>query len=63
MAKITAENIEKMEAFLGKLDTLEYGRVLDVAGGDARVAAAPFCNRFDAIDLFDQCPVALEKVN
>ena len=44
------------------MESLEYKRAIDVAGGDGRVSKECLCGLFPAVDLFDQCPKAINKV-
>lgn len=62
MEKANKPSIELMKEFLTNLDSLEYTRALDVAGGDGRVAKELLCDLFPAVDFFDQCQVAVDMV-
>jgi len=56
------ESIKLLEVVLDQLRHLDKGRVLEVAAGDGRVARDLLMNRFEAVDCFDQCPMAVKKL-
>ena len=62
MEKVNTKSIELLKEFLASLESLEYTRAIDVAGGDGRVTKECLCGLFPAIDLMDQCPKAINLV-
>ena len=62
MEKAHEPSIALLKEFLAGLDSLKYARALDVAGGDGRVVKELLLGLFEAVDLFDHCPKALNKV-
>ena len=53
--------IEVMNNFLDSLVEPGRQRALDVAGGDGRFARGLLVDRYDKVDLFDQCETACGK--
>ena len=52
--------IEVVNNFLDSLVEPGRQRALDVAGGDGRFAGGLLVDRYDKVDLFDQCPKAVK---
>ena len=50
-----------MAKFIDEIDELNLKRALDVAGGDGRFSKGLLIQRFDKVDLFDQCPLAIKR--
>ena len=50
-----------MKDFLQSIEDLSHFRALDVAGGDARFSKSLLVKLYDKVDLFDQCPIGVEK--
>jgi len=55
-------SITLLESFLDKIPQLSSRRALEVAAGDARLSKDLLRTRFKAIDCFDQCPIAVKKM-
>ena len=53
--------IELMKDFLQSIEDLSHFRALDVAGGDARFSKSLLVKLYDKVDLFDQCPIGVER--
>ena len=53
MEKVNTKSIELLKEFLASLESLEYTRAIDVAGGDGRVTKECLCGLFPAIDLME----------
>ncbi len=51
-----------MESLLAGLPVNRNGRALEVAAGDARLSRHLLTKLFTAIDCFDQCPVAVRRI-
>ena len=43
MDKVNKRSLEVLEEFIGSLESLEFNRALDVAGGDGRVSKELLC--------------------
>ena len=54
--------IDLLETFLNQLEHLDYGRALEVAAGDGMLTKDLLKNRFNAIDCFDHCIIAVRKL-
>ena len=54
-------SIEIMTNFLGTVGRRHTYRALDVAGGDGRFAAKFLMKYYAKVDLFDQCPKAIDR--
>ena len=50
-----------LKDFVESIGTRGFIRALDVAGGDARLAASEIFNRYTRVDIFDQCSLAVAK--
>ena len=53
--------IELLKSFLGSIVHRSLFRALDVSGGDGRLSTYLLLRCYRKVDLFDQCPVAIEK--
>ncbi len=62
MNKCHHPSVALLEPFLARFPLLEYHRALEVAAGDARLSRDLLRFRYRAIDCFDQCPVAVKKM-
>lgn len=51
-----------LEQFLDELQQLDKGRALEVAAGDGRTTKDLLRHRFEKVDCFDRCPVAVKKL-
>ena len=51
-----------IRAFLDEFDHIAHRRALEVAAGDGQVSRDILINRFEKVDCFDQCPVAIKKL-
>jgi len=55
-------SVQILGAFLDDLCYLDRARALEVAAGDGQVTMDLLKDRFQAIDCFDQCPIAVKKL-
>jgi len=62
MNECHAKSVKLLEVVFDKLHHIDRGRVLEVAAGDGRVSRDLLMTRFEAIDCFDQCPVAVKQL-
>ena len=46
---------------MGEITPRSLVRALDVGGGDGRLSKSFLVNSYNIVDLFDQCPIAVEK--
>jgi len=51
-----------LQKFMDGLDHLGTNRSLEVAAGDGQVTRDLLKNYFSDIDCFDQCPIAVKKL-
>ena len=56
-----SRSIEILKRFLGSISPRSLFRAIDVAGGDGRLAATFLMKSYGKVDLFDQCPEALQR--
>ena len=56
------KSIVLLEEVLGDLEDLNPKRAIDIAAGDGRAIKDLLQHHFEAIDCFDQCPVAVKKL-
>ena len=54
-------SVDILKLFIASVTDMKYTRALDVAGGDGRISKALLLKHFHKVDLFDQCPIAVEK--
>ena len=55
-------SISLLQKFIDGLDHMGTQRVLEVAAGDGQVARDLLKSYFSEIDCFDQCPIAVKKL-
>ena len=55
------KSIKEMAKFIDSIDELNFKHALDVAGGDGRFSKGLLIQRFEKVDLFDQCPLAIKR--
>jgi len=56
------ESVKVLETLMDQLPSLSYERCLSVAEGDGRLIKDLLRFRFEAIDCFDHCPIAVKKL-
>ena len=61
MERCHPRSIEILKSFLGPIQPRSLFRALDVAGGDGRLSTSFLLKHYRKVDLFDQCPQALQK--
>ena len=54
-------SIEILKQFLGSISPRSLFRALDVAGGDGRLASDFLLKQYRKVDIFDQCPEAVQR--
>ena len=57
------KSIKEMAKFIDSIGQLNFKHALDAAGGDGRFSKGLLIQRFDKVDLFDQCPLAIKLAN
>ena len=55
-------SLRLLRYFFRSLVDMGTGRVLEVAAGDGRVTKDLLRDKYKAIDCFDQCPIAVRKL-
>ena len=53
--------IEILNNMLELMDEHSRIRALDVAGGDGRLTQSLLLDKYDVVDLFDQCPEGVKR--
>ena len=62
MSHCHRRSISLLQKFMDGLNHLGTKRVLEVAAGDGQVARDLLKSIFSEIDCFDQCPIAVRKL-
>ena len=62
MAICHPASVQMLEGFLKSLGELDRKRALEVACGDGRLTRDLLAKWYEEVDMFDQCPVAVELV-
>jgi len=61
MKKCNRHCVKILKPFVERTDTDSRFRAMDVGGGDARMSLNMFTDFYNKVDLFDPCPVAIER--
>ena len=61
MKQCHARSLEVLRSLLGPMTHRSLFRALDVAGGDGRLSKSFLVEQYGKVDLFDQCPTAVQR--
>ena len=61
MRQCHTRSLEVLKGLLGAITPRSLFRALDVAGGDGRLSKSFLLGQYSRVDIFDQCPIAVEK--